>query len=264
MKLSQIIISIGFIYFLSLSYAAEKQLLNISADQFSPGFSMVSDNQQLYGFDIDMMNYVCDKINRKCNFRPMIFSKLLDSIVKGYSDVAVGSIAISSERLNLVNFSSPYLSSQGRVIGLKKSAPTPFMLKSLDKQKIGVVKGAIIKDILQVWSIDNPIILEFPTVPLLIDALNNGEVSYILAPNLAALFWLSQDNNAFVALGKPFDYGFGLGIAVTKNNPQLLAQINQALSDYLASPQFKQSYNTYLYRWPTAQRAVGFKLAGLS
>lgn len=253
MKLSRVIISIGLFYFAGLSYAVEKQPLTISADQFSPGFSMISDNQQLYGFDIDMMNYICDKINRKCHFRPVIFSTLLDSVVKGDSDVAVGSLAISSERLALVNFSSPYLASQGRVVGLKKLAPASFQFKSLDRQKIGIVKGAIIKDILRVWSIDNPTILEYSTTPELVEALNNGKVHYVLSPNLAALFWLSQDNDKLVALGEPFDYGFGLGIAVTKKNPQLLAEINKALAEYLVSPQFKQSYNIYIYRWPTAQ-----------
>jgi len=251
MKLSHIIVSVSLFCFISLSYAADKPPLTISVDQFSPGFSMVSDNKQLYGFDIDMMNYICDNINRTCRFNPVIFSKLLDSVIKGDSDVAVGSIAISSERLNLVNFSSPYLSSQGRVIGLKKSASNPFVFKSLDNQKIGIIKGAIIKDMLQIWAINNPTVIEYSTVPELIEALNNGDVRYILAPNLVALFWLNQGNDQFVALGTPFDYGFGLGIAVTKNNPQLLAEINQALAAYLFSPQFKQSYNIYIYRWPT-------------
>lgn len=253
MKLSHVILSISLSCFLGFSYAADKEPLTISADQFSPGFSMISDNQQLYGFDIDMMNYICDKINRTCRFRPVIFSSLLDSVVKQDSEVAVGSLAISAERLKLVNFSAPYLASQGRVIGLKPSSASPFKLASLNGQKIGVVKGAIIKDMLQIWAIDKPTVIEYSTTPELVEALNNGDIQYVLAPNLVALFWLNQGNDKLAALGEPFDYGFGLGIAVNKKNPQLLAQINQALAEYLVSPQYKQSYDIYIYRWPAPE-----------
>lgn len=245
MKLSSIVLTM-MIYLAAPLYAAEREPLNVAVDTFSPGFVIQGGNKQFFGFDIEMMQYICDKLNRRCNFQPMAFSKLINSILQNSSEVAVGSIVINTNRLSLVNFSIPYMNSQGRVVALKKTAPPLFTLKSLGGQKIGIEEGSMFPEVLESLPIDKPTIITYPTVEAMIAGLSNGEITYAMAPNPIVMFWLNQTSGDFVALGQPFDYGYGLGIAITKNNPELLNQINQALAAYMTSPQFKQSYNTYL------------------
>jgi ABC-type amino acid transport substrate-binding protein len=219
--------------------------LNVAVDAFSPPFIMQGADQQFYGFDIGMMEYICQQLKRKCVFQPMTFSNLLNAVENNKADVAVGSIVITPERALRVNFSSPYLPSQARFFGYKKYASS-FNLKSLSNQYIGVETGTLYPQVIATLPIDNPKIKEYPNANALLAALQNEDVRVVLIDNPAAVFWQNQVSDIFVALGTPFNYGFGLGIVVNKSQTDLLTQINQALASYLSSAQFKVNFNSYL------------------
>lgn len=225
--------------------ATALQPLNVAVDTFSPPFVMQANNQ-FYGFDIAMMQSICQIIQRECIFQPMALSQLIDAVESNKADVAVGGIAISPERAERVNFSQAYLPSLGRFVMTKKLNQKPFTLDSLAKQTIGIEAGTLFPQTLASLPIDNPRISEYPTAEALIDALKNGDVTYVAADNPGAMFWQAQTSGEFVVLGEPFNYGFGLGIAVNKSNMTLLAEINRALTQYLGSAQFKANYNSYL------------------
>ncbi|MGQ3890548.1 transporter substrate-binding domain-containing protein [Legionella sp. CNM-4043-24] len=233
------------LFFGTALHAADLPPLNVAVDTFSPAFVMQA-NKQLYGFDISMMESICKSIQRQCVFQPMPFSQLIDSVESGKYDVAVGSIAISPDRAARVNFSDSYLASMGRFVTLKKNTAKPFTLTSLNNQTIGVEKGSMFAQALASFPIVNPKIIEYPSAEAMIDAMKNDEITYAVAPNPGALFWQSQTSGEFAVLGQPFNYGFGLGIAVNKSDMDLLNQINKALAQYLVSPEYKANYNSYL------------------
>jgi len=244
MKRLGIFLSIG-LFFAAPVRAAELTPLNVAVDTFSPPFVMQANNQ-FYGFDIAMMQSICDMIQRKCVFTPMAFSQLIDAVEAGKADVAVGSITINPDRVTRVNFSQTYLPSMGRFVTLKKYIKGPFSLASLNKQKIGIEKGTMFAEALASFPIDSPEVVEYSTPEALISALENGDVLYVAVDNPAAMFWQAQTSGEFVVLGRAFNYGFGLGIAVNKSQPALLESINNALTEYLVSPQFKTNYSSYL------------------
>ena len=61
-----------------------------------------------------------------------------------------------------------------------------------------------------------------------------------------ALYWQAQSSNLLGIWGKSFPFGFGYGIAVNKNNMALVVLINQAITIYQKSKQFKIDYDRYL------------------
>ncbi|WP_203455021.1 transporter substrate-binding domain-containing protein [Legionella sp. MW5194] len=219
--------------------------LVVAVDNFSPPFVLRGANSQLYGFDIAMMENICQRINRTCQYKPMPFNRLLDAVESGQAEAAVGSIIITSERLTQVNFSIPYLISESRFLGRTELAKEPFQLALFKNRKIGVEEGTVFPDVLASL-ISNPQIALYDNLDDVIVALHDGDIELALMDAPTALYWQSQSSGTLTALGKPFAYGFGLGVAVNRNNAVLLNEINRAITDYAASEAFKSNYQKYM------------------
>lgn len=219
--------------------------LVVAVDNFSPPFVLRGANSQLYGFDIAMMENICQRIHRTCKYKPMPFNRLLDAVQQGQAEIAVGSIIITPERMTKVNFSIPYLLSESRFLGRTELAKQPFQIALLNDRKIGVESGTVFPDVLSSL-ISKPQMTLYDNLDDVIVALHDGDIELALMDAPTALYWQSQSSGTLTALGKPFSYGFGLGIAVNRNSPDLLNKINRAISDYEKSTAFKGDYQKYM------------------
>ncbi len=230
----------------SFSLHAKGEPLRVAIDSFTPPFITESANNHFYGFDVSMMEYICQALERSCQFVPMPFKTLLSEVQANKVDVAVSGITITAARAEKVNFSLPYLLSQARFIGPQTLAKKPFNLTELDNRNIGIEEGTIFADALRALGVNTTKIISFDQTTSMMEALHQGEIDLALTDAPAALYWQSQSSGAFTMLGEPFSYGFGLGIAVNRNNTALLTQINQALLQYQNTADFKREYDKYI------------------
>lgn len=238
-------ILLGFIYLGSLQ-AAPLPILKVAADAFSPPFVMRGANNQLYGFDIDMMENICQILKRQCVYQPMSFINLLPSVESQLADVAVGGITITLDRSKVVSFSIPYLLSYAQYIGLKSTLPPSFSLNDLAGKKIGIEAGTVFKETLNELSVKNITVVEIKNHASIILALENRKIDYALMDASAVQYWQGQSKDKMVAVGTPFLYGYGFGIAVNESNPGLLEDINTALLEYQNNGGFQKAYNQYI------------------
>lgn len=82
----------------------------ISAD--FPPFEYYDENEELYGFDIDLMNYIGDRIGFDIEFVNMSFDQLFPAVMGGDVDCAISAIAVTEERNNVIDYTIPYLSAK--------------------------------------------------------------------------------------------------------------------------------------------------------
>lgn len=219
--------------------------LEIAVDNFSPPFVSRGANNQIYGFDIAMMDAVCRIIDRTCVYRPMVFAKLINAVVEKKTSLALGAIIITAERAEKVNFTLPYLVSKSVFIGRVGSNKNVFHLDSLNGQSIGAQIGSVYPQVINSLGIINPKIVLFNSPEEIVEGLLAKEIDYGIMDAPAAMYWQSQASE-LVLVGAPFEYGFGLGIAVGKEDASLLGDINRALLIYQDSRQFTDDYNHYL------------------
>lgn len=220
--------------------------LRVAVSQFLPPFVIQGANHELSGYDITLMNYICKTLNRKCTYKPMANNDILMSVANNTVDVGIGALTITLERYKLVNFSIPYLLSESRFITNKKLAAVPFSLPILSNKTIGVEEGTLFgRQLLQMLQIKNPNIVLFHDVTQIISALNDGSIDAALVDNSTALYWQNHSSGALYAVGKPYLFGFGLGIAVNQNNTVLTQAINLVILQYQQTNEFKQMYNMY-------------------
>ena len=87
-----------------------KLKVGISAD--FPPFEYYDENEELYGFDVDLMNYIGDIIGFDIEFVNMSFDQLFSAVMGGDVDCAISAIAITEERKNVIDYTIPYLSAK--------------------------------------------------------------------------------------------------------------------------------------------------------
>ena len=87
-----------------------KLKVGISAD--FPPFEYYDENEELYGFDIDLMNYIGDRIGFDIEFVNMSFDQLFSAVMGGDVDCAISAIAVTEERNNVIDYTIPYLSAK--------------------------------------------------------------------------------------------------------------------------------------------------------
>lgn len=232
--------------FTSLSYADSLRPLIVATEIFNPPFIMQGANKQLFGFDIEMMEEICRYIHRECQYRSGFFENtIISSIEKREADIGIASITITAERNQRVSFSVPYLPSEVQYLSLKKWANVLFSKDAFSGKKIGIQAGTNFEQAIKDSGFSDVQIINYDSTPDLIQALSDGDVDFILQDALAAQYWASQIP-VFSTFGKPFVFGYGFGIAMHKDQSQLLEQINDALIEFQRNGQFKKTYDRYV------------------
>ena len=67
------------------------------------------EGEELKGFDIDLMNYIGERIGFDIEFVNMSFDKLIPAVVNGEVNCAISAITITKERDSVIDYSNPYL-----------------------------------------------------------------------------------------------------------------------------------------------------------
>jgi len=244
MKLIKCIL-IACVSFTSSVYALGPDL-NVGIESFYPPFVMQGSQKEIYGFDVDMMNNLCKIMQRTCKYHIMRFSLLIDALINQKIDAAVSAITITPQRSKIVNLSLPYLLSYSRFLTKNTQKTQTFSLFVLNGKRIGVENGTVFPDQIKEMGVINPKIVSYADVGSELTGLSNGDVDMILIDSPTALYWASNSSESFSLLGPPFVYGYGLGIALSPGEPNLLPEINKALLQYQNSAEFRLNYNRYL------------------
>ncbi|STX52174.1 arginine ABC transporter substrate-binding protein [Legionella busanensis] len=228
------------------TFAQDTTPLRIGVDNFYPPYVMRAGNNQVFGFDISIMEGVCQLMNKKCIYYPMPFTNLLSKVEQGELDAAVGAITITPERASHVSFSIPYLNSQARFLSNKNVKPDSFNLATLKNYNIGAVRGTIFPRLLNSLGIADSRITLYDRFDFMIDSLGDKEIDIAIMDNASAINWQEQSSNVLIALGQPFNYGYGIAIAINRNKTELISEINGALEKYLKGSDYKKNYDKYL------------------
>lgn len=108
--------------------------------EFKP-FEYYDENGSLTGFDIDLMNYIGERIGFEIEFINMPFDKLIPAVVKGEVDCAISCIAVVDERDFIIDYTTPYLVSQSEPDGVTQYEKYAVVFPNKSKEK-AILKAA--------------------------------------------------------------------------------------------------------------------------
>ena len=54
--------------------------LRVAVNPFLPPFVMQTNNNEFFGFDIGLMNYLCKSLQRECKYMPMSIDQIFSAV----------------------------------------------------------------------------------------------------------------------------------------------------------------------------------------
>lgn len=219
--------------------------IKVGTEFFYPPF-VISTSE---GFDIGVMQTLCQRLKQDCEFIPMDFHEIFPALDSGKIDIAIGGISVSLKRLQKYIFSLPYLVSKGQFLILN----TSNNIKSsadLNGTRVGVIKGEEDGSVTYQFLVDNYNgnfkIIEFDDMEDLISALSNGDIAAAFIHKSTAHYWVQNGGEQFQLLGNPMIVGQGIGIMALPTSSDLIQRINQELQGMEKDNSYVNLYKTYM------------------
>lgn len=219
--------------------------LTIGTEATYAPFEFTNDKNEIVGFDIDVINKICEEINASCKIVNQSFDGLIPSLKTRRIDAAIAGIDITPERQKQVDFTNIYYDDSSiQFITLKDTLTD---LEQLKGKRIGIQKGTTYLKYLNEKHPDvKPVSYDSYQYAFL--DLKAKRIDAIVASSFVAGDWLSKETD-IVALGDKITdhdfFGEGLGIALRKGNDQLREQFNQALDKLKSNGELDAIYKKW-------------------
>lgn len=194
-----------------------------------PPFSFQGEDGKLTGFEVDFATALAEHLGVKAKLNPTKWDGMLASLDSKRIDVVINQVTISDERKKKYDFSTPYTVSGIQALVKKGNEGTITKPEDLKGKKVGVGLGTNYEQ----WLRDNVQGVDVRTYdddPTKYQDLRVGRINAILVDRLAALDLVKKTGATLAVAGPAFSRQES-GVAVRKNNPELLAAINQAIAE---------------------------------
>lgn len=180
---------------------------------------------KIVGFDIDIVQEVAKRLEKKMELKDMPFEALLPDLMLGKITCIAAGMSATKERAKKVSFTRPYLQEDPLVVIMKIQNKASF--QELKGKTIVVNDGFTAAVFLS--SQEGYKTLSLPTTADAFLALSANRASaFITAKSTVKNFFLSQDPSQFYVEDLP-NTGENCALVVNKNNIELLEQIQKAL-----------------------------------
>ncbi len=205
-----------------------------------PPFEFIDDNNEVAGFDVDLAKEIADYLNMELKIENMDFDGLVAAVSTGMIDMAVAAMTITEERMAQVNFSDAYIEA-GQVIVVRSDYDGIETAADLSDKKVAAQLGTT--GVMEAEKLGVTNLVQFTKITEVFMELTQGKVDAVVvdAP-VANLFMNQQDGLKIVGDMLSAE---SYGIAVSKDNTELLNGINNALSQIRASGK----YDELLAKW---------------
>jgi polar amino acid transport system substrate-binding protein len=82
--------------------------LTVGADTTYPPFEFVDESGAIVGFDVDLVDAICERINCVATFQTTAWDGIFAALAAGEFDMVASGVTITPERAQAVEFSDPY------------------------------------------------------------------------------------------------------------------------------------------------------------
>ena len=232
-----------------LWYPGGPTQLRIATEGAYPPFNSIDKDGKLIGFDVDIANALCDRMHAICTIEAQAWDGIIPGLLDRKYDAIVASMSITEKRREQVSFTDRYYSTSARFVA-KQGANIEISDAGLAGKRVGVQRSTVYEAYLRA---------KFPqALPVLYDTQENanadiaeGKLDLLLADwvQLSQDFLKSNKGKDFELTGPPLVdpaiLGEGAGIAVRKDDTQLLAALNKALKEIRDDGTYKRLNDKY-------------------
>ena len=212
-----------------------KGILVVGISDSGLPFSVVKDNQ-LVGFDIELVSRFAAAENKEIKFSNMDFGSLISAVSSGKADMIASSIYVTEERKKQIDFSDPYYAMGTRVFALKdrlsdsatkiSGSAQKLIISSLEdlkNKRIGVMLGST-HDAFAHKQYPQAEIFQYKGPADVLLGVKSGKVDVGIY-NSVSLTEILKIDPELGLIDKPFEFS-PVGFGFNKKNIELHSQFN--------------------------------------
>jgi lysine-arginine-ornithine-binding protein len=221
--------------------SAEIKTVRIGTEGAYPPFNGLDASGQLVGFDVDIAKALCEKMKVECTYVAQDWDGIIPALLAGKFDAIVASMSITDERKEKVAFTDRYYTTPGNFVVAKTSAITDISPAAMKGKVIGAQSATTGAAYLEEKYKDSEIKL-YATQDEANADLAAGRLDAGLADKFVLYPWLETEAGEcckFIGQDLMDVNPQGQGIAVRKEDTELLGMLNKALKEIKADGTYK-------------------------
>ncbi len=220
--------------------AKEWKKVRIGVEGAYPPFSYVDPDGKLAGFDIDIANALCKQMGAECTLVQQDWDGIIPALLARKYDAIIASMSITEERKKKVAFTGKYYHTPAK-FAAKKGSGIEISRSGLKGKTVAVQRATTHDNFITGEFGDSVNIKRYATQDeAYLDAVS-GRVDLLLADSVAMEdgFLKTDKGKDWEFVGPDYSdpkyFGDGAGIAVRKQDKDLVAQLNKAIKDIRAN-----------------------------
>lgn len=195
--------------------------------EYPPFESVADDGETIVGYEVDLLDAIAKKAGFEYKFESMQFASVVSSVQANANTIGVSGISITPARQLEVNFSSPYINAGVAVIVKADSAIAA--IEDLNGKVIGVQLGTTSDfEAEKLVGIDN--VAQYNTFLEAVLDLQGNKIDAVFVDRPVGVEILASLNDPSLTMLDVEIVADYYGIAVNKNNTELLQKINDAIA----------------------------------
>lgn len=210
------------------------------------------------GVSVDLAMAIGEYLGREVEIVNMAWDGLIPSLISGKADMVISSMTVTEKRKEEVSFSDPYANAFLAILANKDSGISSIGDLNQPGKKIAVKTGST-GFIYAQDNLTNAEIISLADESACVTEVSQGKADGFLYDQLT-IYRNNQNNpDTTSAIFIPFQNVEYWGIAMNKENTELLSQVNEFLVSYRSSGGFDALANKYLAQEKKAFEEFGFQ-----
>lgn len=228
--------------------ADDSWVLAINAT-FPPFESIAESTEDYVGIDIDIADYIAEKLGVEMEIEDMQFSALVPTLQSGRADLIISGISPTDERLEILDFSDSYYYPMNAIICAEGADYAT--LDTLKGKTIGVSMGTSYAEVAA--SVEDATVAELDSTPLVIQDILAGRCDAgIFDATQAAVFVQENEGLEMHTIESEITRADSFAIALPKDS-EYTEQINEILAEMVEDGTFHDILVKYIGEEATVQ-----------
>ena len=232
------------------AFAKEWKKVRVGVEGAYPPFSYVKPNGELAGFDIDIAKALVKAMGAEIVLVAQDWDGIIPALLAKKYDAIIASMSITEERKKKVAFTHKYYQTPAKFV-CRKGAIKEFSREAIKGKSVGVQRATIHDKYLTDNYGKDVTIKRYGSQDEAYLDMVAGRIDLLLADSVALAygFLKKEEGKDFQFIGPdlvdPKWFGEGAGIALRKEDKDLLALFNKALDKILADGTYKAIQDKY-------------------
>ncbi|MGO3890996.1 MAG: ABC transporter substrate-binding protein [Paenalcaligenes sp.] len=227
--------------------AQAQETIRIGIEGAYPPFNAVDSSGKLYGFDVDIANAMCDKMQVKCELVAQDWDGIIPALLAKKFDAVVSSMVETEERLQHVAFSEPYYYTVLSVAVPVDSDITDTSAEAMKDSVVGAqsasTQGMYAEDVYGKAGSD---VRLYPTPDEAGADLINGRLDAMVHDKFPLLEWLEKNSEGCCKLLGDLPGTEGkTSVALRKGEDDLRERFNKAIDEIRADGTYQDISQRY-------------------